>query len=245
MPPPPDEKLPRNPAGDASALRRRLSTAFLYLVTPATPGAGDLDELLPRVLEAGVDLVQLREKEVEAGPLLRYCEIVRRRTSEFGALFVVNDRVDVALASGADGVHLGQDDLPPEEARRQLGPVPLLGLSTHSEGQFLAALAAGADYAAVGPVFATPTKPGRPAVGLDLVGFAADRADRPVFAIGGVDSGNLPVVMEAGARRVAVVRAITESDDPAAAAFQLSAALRAPAGTPGIRPGTAGPASSR
>jgi thiamine-phosphate pyrophosphorylase len=226
MPPPPTQKLPRNEAGDASAVRNRLAAAYLYLVTPANPQAGDLDELLPRVLEAGVDVVQLREKDAEAGPLLRYCEIVRRRTSEFGALFVVNDRVDVAVASGADGVHLGQDDLPPGEARRQLGPAPLIGLSTHSEAQFLAALAAGADYAAVGPVFATPTKPGRPAVGLDLVGFAADRADRPVFVIGGVDQASLPRVLEAGARRVAVVRAITESADPAAAASLLSAALK-------------------
>jgi thiamine-phosphate pyrophosphorylase len=234
MPSPPTEKLPRNPAGDASAARARLASAYLYLVTPAAPRAGELDELLPRVLEAGVDVVQLRDKEMEAGPLLRYCEIVRRRTSEFGALFVINDRVDVALASGADGVHLGQDDLPPDEARRQLGPAPLIGLSTHSEAQFLAALAAGADYAAVGPVFATPTKPGRPAVGLDLVGFAADRADRPVFVIGGVDRASLPRVMEAGARRVAVVRAITESGDPAAAASFLSAALRPAGGREGL-----------
>lgn len=226
MPPPPPEKLPRNPDGDASAVRSRLAVAYLYLVTPAAPRAGDLDELLPRVLEAGVDVVQLREKHTEAGPLLRHCEVVRRRTSEFGALFIVNDRVDVAVASGADGVHLGQDDLPPAEARRQLGPAPLIGLSTHSEAQLLAALADGADYAAVGPVFATPTKPGRPAVGLDLVGFAADRADRPVFVIGGVGPANLPQVLEAGARRVAVVRAITESADPAAAASLLSAALR-------------------
>lgn len=238
--PPLSEKLPPNRAVDASALRRRLTSAFLYLVTPAAPPAGNLDEVLPRVLEAGVDLVQLREKDMEAGPLLRYCEIVRRRTSEFGALFVVNDRVDVALAAGADGVHLGQDDLPAGEARRQLGPVPLLGLSTHSEAQFLAALDAGADYAAVGPVFATPTKPGRTAVGLDLVSFAADRADRPVFAIGGIESGNLAAVVEAGARRVAVVRAITESDDPAGAALRLSAALGPAAGPPGA----AVPASS-
>lgn len=235
---PPKQKLTRNPGDDASALRRRLAGSYLYLVTPAAPRAGALDELLPRVLEAGVDLVQLREKEMEAGPLLRYCEVVRRRTTEFGALFVVNDRVDVALASGADGVHLGQDDLPADEARRQLGPAPILGLSTHSEAQFLAALAAGADYAAVGPVFPTPTKPGRPGVGLDLVGFAAGRADRPVFVIGGIDRVNLAAVVEAGAARVAVVRAITESDDPAAAATLLSRALRAARGS------RAGPAGS-
>lgn len=227
MPNPLEMKSP--PAAEASAaLRLRLSGAHLYLVTPAAPKAGDLNEFLPRVLDAGVDMVQLREKQMEAGPLLRYCEIVRRRTSEFGALFVVNDRVDVALAAGADGVHLGQDDLPAAEARRQMGPVPIIGLSTHSEVQFLAAMRWGVDYAAVGPVFATPTKPGRPAVGLDLVGFAADRADRPVFAIGGIDPSNLHRVIEAGAGRVSVVRAITEGDDPAQAARGMKAALGPP-----------------
>lgn len=216
-----NQKLPTISASEASDLRRRLSGAALYLVTPAVPAAGDLDELLPLVLEAGVGMVQLREKDMEAGPLLRYCEVVRRRTAEFGALFVVNDRVDVALAAGADGVHLGQDDLPVAEARRQMGPVPIIGLSTHSEAQFLGALQSGADYAAVGPVFATPTKPGRPAVGLDLVGFAADRADRPVFAIGGIDVSNLEQVVEAGATRVSVVRAVTNSDDPARTVRQI------------------------
>jgi thiamine-phosphate pyrophosphorylase len=224
MPNPPTPEV--TSADEASAaLRLRLSGAHLYLVTPAAPKAGHLDELLPRVLDAGVDMVQLREKQMEAGPLLRYCEIVRRRTSEFGALFVVNDRVDVALAAGADGVHLGQDDLPAAEARRQMGPVPIIGLSTHSEAQFLKALRPGVDYAAVGPVFATPTKPGRPAVGLDLVGFAADRADRPFFAIGGIDTSNLEQVIEAGAGRISAVRAITEGPDPERAARGMRDAL--------------------
>lgn len=212
----------------AALLRRRLSHSFLYLVTPASPGGRDLDEFLPRVLEAGVDMVQLREKNAEAGPLLRWCEVVRRRTSEFGALFVVNDRVDVAIAAGADGIHLGQDDLPVAEARRQMGDVPLIGLSTHSELQLVDAQTSGADYAAVGPVYSTPTKPGRPAVGLDLVAFAADRATLPLFVIGGVDETNLARVMEAGARRVSVVRALTESEDPASVASRMSAALRPP-----------------
>lgn len=210
----------------AQRLRQRLSRAYLYLVTPATPTAGPLDELLPRVLENGVDVVQLRQKDMEAGPLLKYCDVVRRRTSEFGALFVVNDRVDVALAAGADGVHLGQDDLPVKEARRQLGPVPLIGLSTHSESQLLQAAGAGVDYTAVGPVFATPTKPGRPSVGLGLVGFAADRAPGPVFSIGGVDPTNLSRVIEAGASRVAVVRALTLGSDPGAVAAKMSRMLR-------------------
>jgi thiamine-phosphate pyrophosphorylase len=221
------KKLPAGAGNDAGALlRQRLADSYLYLVTPASPGGRDLDEFLPRVLEAGVDMVQLREKDAEAGPLLRWCEVVRRRTSEFGALFIVNDRVDVALAAGADGVHLGQDDLPVAEARRQMGAVPLIGLSTHSERQFVDSLTSGADYAAVGPVYSTPTKPGRPAVGLDLVGFAADRATLPVFAIGAVDESKLARVMEAGGRRVSVVRALTESGDPASVASRMSAALR-------------------
>lgn len=221
------QKVPKEDGVDAAGLlRRRLSRASLYLVTPAVPAAGELDEFLARVLEAGVDMVQLREKNMEAGPLLAHCEVVRRRTAEFGALFIVNDRVDLALAAGADGVHLGQDDLPAGEARRQMGPVPLIGLSTHSPAQFLEAWEAGADYAAVGPVFATPTKPGRPAVGLDLVAFSADRAPGPVFAIGGIDAENLSRVMEAGARRIAVVRALTESADPGAATRRLGRMLR-------------------
>ncbi len=224
----PRENLPLDPAADAAAvLRKRLSRARLYLVTPAAPPAGDLDDLLPRVLEAGVDMVQLREKDMEAGPLLRHCETVRRRTAEFGALFLVNDRVDVALAAGADGVHVGQDDLPVREARRQMGPVPLIGLSTHSETELLAGLRSDADYVAVGPVFATPTKAGRPSVGLDLVSFSADRATKPVFAIGGIDAANLNTVIEAGARRVCVVRSIALSGDPATSARDISRALRA------------------
>ncbi|HEX2179861.1 MAG TPA: thiamine phosphate synthase [Actinomycetota bacterium] len=216
----------------AGELRARLDRSFLYLVTPETVQTGDLDGFLARVLEAGVDMVQLRCKQMEARPLLEHCSVVRRRTAQFGALFIVNDRVDVAVAAGADGVHLGQDDLPVEEARRQMGPVPIIGVSTHSRRQLLAALDGDADYAAVGPVYATPTKPGRPGTGLDLVGFAADRASKPVFAIGGIDPSNIAAVVEAGANRVSVVRALTASDDPAGAARALTAALRAaPRGT--------------
>lgn len=207
--------------GAGHLLRQRLELAVLYLVTPAAPRAGDLNEFLPRVLEAGVDIVQLREKGLEAGPLLARCEVARRRTSEFGALFIVNDRVDVALAAGADGVHLGQDDLAVSEARSQMGPVPLIGRSTHSPAQFLGAWEEGADYVAVGPVYATPTKPGRRAVGLELVAFSSDRPAGPVFAIGGIDISNVGRVIEAGARRVAVVRALTDSSDPADAGLRL------------------------
>lgn len=188
-----------------------------------------LPDFLPRVLEAGVDVVQLRDKHLEARELLRVAAVVRRWTREFGALFIVNDRVDLALAAGADGVHVGQQDLPVEEARRQLGPEPIIGLSTHTEAEILAA-GVDADYLGVGPVLETPTKPGRPAVGTELVEFAARQARRPFFAIGGLDATGLPAAIAAGATRVAVVRAITLAPDPGAAARALSEALRAARG---------------
>jgi thiamine-phosphate pyrophosphorylase len=232
-----------------------LQAARLYLVTPAAPAAGALEDFLPRVLEAGVDAVQLREKHMEARQLLRVAEVVRRRTLEFGALFVVNDRVDLALAAGADGVHLGQDDLSPAHARRQATSGMLIGLSTHAPAEVTAAWGSGVDYIGVGPVHATPTKPGRPPVGLDLVRFAAtgstppdttrwtddlpashDEAGAsragaagccPFFAIGGIDASTLPAVLAAGATRVCVLRALTESADPAGAARELRALLEA------------------
>lgn len=203
----------------------RLKMAFLYLVTPIEPKAGPLDEFLPRVLEAGVDVVQLREKVMEASPLLRFAEVARRFTQEFEALFVINDRVDVAIAAGADGVHLGQDDLPTEVARRQTGSSMLIGLSTHSEQQVLACMNSQADYIGVGPVHATPTKPGRAAVGYDLVRFASAKAPRPFYAIGGIDLENLPRVIEAGATRVSVQRALTEAEDPGAVARRMKRLL--------------------
>lgn len=196
-------------------------------MTPGEPSAGPLEVFLPRVLEAGVDIVQLRDKSLEARALLALATVVRRRTEEFGALFVVNDRVDLALAAGADGVHVGQQDLPVEEARRQVGPDRLVGLSTHTREEILAPAATTADYIAVGPVFATPTKPGRPAVGPELVSFAARRASVPFFAIGGIDLDSLAPVLEAGARRVAVVRALTDAADPAMVAREMTEALRA------------------
>ena len=210
---------------DRMDLRARLGASGIYLVTPGEPSAGDLDEFIARALEGGVDIVQLRDKTLEARPLLDLAAVIRRRTQEFGALFVVNDRVDLALASGADGVHLGQQDLPPGEARRQMGAGPLIGLSTHTEGEILAA-APEADYIAVGPVHPTPTKPGRPAVGHELVAFAARHATRPFFAVGGIDAQTLPGVLAAGARRVAVVRALTEAPNPGDAARRLSELLR-------------------
>lgn len=187
--------------------------------------AGDLDRFLAEVLKAGVSIVQLREKSMEAGPLLRHAEVFRRRTEQANALFIVNDRVDVALAAGADGVHLGQDDLPVEAARAQMGPDRIIGLSTHSIEQLREGLASTADYCAVGPVYATPTKPGRPAVGLDLVRSVAELAEKPVFAIGGIGPSNVEEVVGAGARRVAVVRALTESANPGSTVRALLGAL--------------------
>lgn len=205
----------------------RLHKALLYLVTPAMPAAGDLASFLPRVLEAGVDMVQLREKDMEAKHLLEHCAIVRRICNEFGALFFVNDRIDVAIAAQADGVHLGQEDMPLYEVGAQAGEEMLSGISTHSEGQVLEACASSASYMAVGPVYETPTKPGRPAAGLETVNFAASHVERPFFAIGGIDPETLPLVLEAGAKRVAVLRALTDSDDPQAVTRKMRRMLEA------------------
>jgi thiamine-phosphate pyrophosphorylase len=195
----------------ASERRERLDRARLYLVTNG--GRNDLPDFLEAVLEAGVDAVQIREKTAEAGEVIRRGEAFREACERHGALFIVNDRPDVAVALHADGVHLGQDDLPPGAARDILGPDGIIGLSTHSEEQ-LDAVPDDCDYVCVGPVWETPTKPGRPAVGLDLVRYAAERERRPWFAIGGIDSENLSDVVGAGARRIVVVRAITEASRP-------------------------------
>jgi thiamine-phosphate pyrophosphorylase len=196
--------------------RERLARARLYVVTGAREEHGDLAAFLASVLEAGADIIQLREKDAEAGDILRWSRDFRAAADQHGALFVINDRPDVAVASGADGVHLGQNDLPPAWARRVVGPDVLIGLSTHSAAEFDAA-APEADYLCVGPLFATPTKPGRPATGLQIVTHAAsrerDRTERrPWFAIGGIDAASLPAVGVAGATRVVVVRAAAGAD---------------------------------
>jgi thiamine-phosphate pyrophosphorylase len=214
------------PSGD---LRDRLGAARLYLCTDARERQGDLAGFLAAVLDAGVDIVQLRQKGLEAGQELALLEVFRRACAASGALLAVNDRADVAYAAGADVLHLGQDDLPPATARAILGPGPVIGLSTHSPEQAdEAAAEPAADYFCTGPVWPTPTKPGRPAPGPDLVRYAAGLGTaRPWFAIGGIDEGRLDEVLDAGARRVVVVRAITEAADPAAAARRLAARLRA------------------
>jgi thiamine-phosphate pyrophosphorylase len=214
-----------------SDLRARLADARLYLCTDARERQGDLPEFLDAVLGAGVDIVQLRQKGLEARPELAFLEVFRDACARHGALLAVNDRADLAYAAGADVLHLGQDDLPVPVAREILGSGPLIGRSTHAEPETAGAAAEpGTDYFCAGPVWPTPTKPGRPAPGLPLLRYAAGLGTpRPWFAIGGISLGNLGQVLEAGARRVVVVRAITEAPDPAAAAAEFARRLRAAA----------------
>ncbi|MFV0495252.1 thiamine phosphate synthase [Mycobacterium sp.] len=223
-------------------LASRLDRARLYLCTDARRERGDLAEFADAALAGGVDVIQLRDKgsigEQRFGPLealdeLAACQILAEAARRHEALFAVNDRADIARAAGADVLHLGQRDLPLAAAREIVGPDVLLGVSSHSESQADAAAAGVADYFCVGPCWPTPTKPGRAAPGLRLVRAAAAAAHRkpahqkPWFAIGGIDAGRLAEVLEAGARRIVVVRAITASDDPRAAAQRLSSALAA------------------
>lgn len=203
--------------------RELLAEARLYLIGDA---AG-LERVLGPALGAGAGIVQLRDKALTDGELLGAAATVRQACVAAGALFVLNDRPELAEEAGADGVHLGQDDGALDAARALVGGEMLLGISTHSPGQVDAAEAGPADYMGVGPVHETPTKPGRPAVGLDLVRHAARNATKPFFAIGGIDASNAPDVARAGARRIAVVRAICDAQDPARATDELLEALEA------------------
>lgn len=205
----------------------RLAGARLYLCTDGRRRTGDLERFLDDVLAAGVDIVQLREKGLEAREELALLEVFAAACRRHDRLLAVNDRADVALAAGADVLHLGQDDLPVPVARAILGPGPVIGRSSHSPAQADAAAAeTEVGYFCAGPVWATPTKPGRPGTGLELVSHVASRGpDRPWFAIGGITLPNLGEVLAAGARRVVVVRAITEAADPGAAAAAFAARL--------------------
>ncbi|WP_399092273.1 thiamine phosphate synthase [Streptomyces sp. BBFR2] len=205
-----------------------LADARLYLCTDARTRQGDLPQFLDAVLSSGVDIVQLRDKGMEAAEELRHLETVADACRRHGTLLAVNDRADVAHAAGADVLHLGQGDLPVPAARALLGPDVLIGRSTHAEAEADAALTEpGVDYFCTGPCWPTPTKPGRHAPGLGLVRYTAAQAPaRPWFAIGGIDAGNLDAVLDAGARRIVVVRALTEADDPAAAAAALARRIR-------------------
>jgi thiamine-phosphate pyrophosphorylase len=238
--------------------RERLRTARLYFVCEAMPRGEDPEALLHAALGGGVDIVQLREKELGRDEIERSAQIFRRLCDTYSALFIVNDDPYLAQSCDADGVHLGQDDMPVEEAREILGPDMIIGLSTHSKEQLAAAggvpgqadqgrrergvlrtratedadmrrpgASSSVDYVSVGPVWETPTKAGRPGVGLGLVEHAAADAPHPFFAIGGIDPDNAGEVVAAGARRLGVVRAIRDAGDPAATAEALRGALAA------------------
>lgn len=213
------------------------TAARLYLCTDARKDRGDFEEFIDAAFAGGVDIIQLRDKALEAAEELELLEVLHAAARRHGRLWAVNDRADIASLSGAPVLHVGQKDLPLPSARSFVGSGTVIGLSTHTPEQIDSAIAAssgpgGLDYFCVGPVWSTPTKPGRSAVGLELVNYAAGAmraADRqtaggallPWFAIGGIDLGNVEQVVAAGASRIVVVRAITEADDPTAAAKSL------------------------
>lgn len=215
---------------EGEQIRARLAGAWLYLCTDARTGRGDLAEFADAALAGGVDIIQLRDKSLEARPELAALEVLGAACHRHGALLAVNDRADIALAAGAHVLHLGQDDLPVSWARRVVGEEMVIGRSTRDPAQAAAAAREpGVDYFCTGPCWATPTKPGRPAAGLELV--RSTRTDpgitRPWFAIGGIENlHRLDEVLEAGARRVVVVRAITEAADPREAAGAFATRLR-------------------
>jgi len=212
------------PEGDGPLRRERLRTARLYFVCEARPQT-DLETLLRAALTGGADIVQLREKELGRAEIERAAGTFRRVADTFSALFIVNDDPEMARICDADGVHVGQDDVAAEQAREMLGPDAIVGLSTHSEEQIAASAERPVDYISVGPIWETPTKEGRPAVGLDLIRHAAAQAPHPFFAIGGIDTGNAAEVVGAGAERLCVVRALRDAADPEAEATALRQAF--------------------
>jgi thiamine-phosphate pyrophosphorylase len=220
---------PMSQLGDGR--RARLREARLYLVCDSRGDGRDLEAFLDAALRGGVDVIQLREKEGDDDAVLGAARAFRAGADAHGALFVLNDRPDLVAPTGADGVHVGQDDMPVGEARALVGPDALVGRSTHTPAQVDEADGGDADYFAVGPVHATPTKPGRPAAGLELIRHAASRERRrPWFAIGGIAPDTIGAAVAAGARRAVVVRALTEAADPEATARALRGALAREAG---------------
>ncbi len=218
------------PEGTGALRRERLRTARLYFVCDARP-PGDLEAMLRATLGGGVDIVQLREKELGRAEIERAASTYRRVADTYSALFIVNDDPDLARTCDADGVHVGKAE-EVAAARELLGPDAIVGLSTHSEAEIAAAAELPVDYIAVGPIWETPTKPGRPAVGLELVGHAAESAAHPFFAIGGISPLNAEEVVRAGARRLCVVRAIRDAPNPEVAAEALRRAFAAAEGAP-------------
>jgi len=222
------------PEGDGPLRRERLRTARLYFVCDARP-PGDLEALLRAALTGGADIVQLREKELGRLEIERAAGTFRRVADTFSALFVLNDDPELARICDADGVHVGQDDVAAEQAREVMGPDAIVGLSTHSEAQIADSAGRPVDYISVGPIWETPTKEGRPGVGLELISHAAADAPHPFFAIGGIDPSNAGEVVTAGAERLCAVRAIRDAADPEAAARELRQAFAA--GEKGVAPG--------
>jgi thiamine-phosphate pyrophosphorylase len=209
--------------------RERIASRRLYLVTDARDGGRALERLLAGALRGGVDVIQLRDKGLDDAGLVAAARTFRAAADAADALFVLNDRPDLVAACAADGVHVGQDDMPPADARALVGPDRIVGRSTHAPEQGAAAdTDPDVDYLAAGPVHATPTKPGRPAAGLEYVAWAAANVATPWFAIGGLDAATLPAACAHGATRAVVVRALTEAPDPEAAARALRNVLERP-----------------
>lgn len=209
--------------GDGALAGRRL-----YLCTGDRP---DLEAFVASCIRGGVDIVQLRDKQLDARPLLERASLARQVCRAGGALFILNDRPDLALECGADGVHLGQDDAPPALARRILGDGAIVGRSTHATVELDAAGHEPVDYLSAGPVEPTPTKPGRPGTGLGYLRYASERAAVPWFVTGGVTPETVPGMVAAGARRFVVVRWLTEAEEPERNARLLCAAIERAVGS--------------
>jgi len=206
-----------------TSMRDRLADRRLYLCTGDRP---DLESFIAACIRGGVDIVQLRDKDLDARPLLERARLALRVCRGLGVPFLLNDRPDLALEVGADGVHVGQDDAPPELCRRILGPDAVIGFSTHAPGEWDAASENAADYLSAGPVVATPTKPGRTGTGLDYLRHAAASPEtRPWFVTGGATPASVPGMAAAGARRFVVVRWLTQSTEPEGAARALRSAI--------------------
>jgi thiamine-phosphate pyrophosphorylase len=231
------QSRPTRPAaaeGIGPLRRQRLEWARLYFVCDARPLGEGPEPLLRAALTGGTGMIELRDRENPRNAVERSGQTFRRLADTYGALFIVNDDPHLAAELRADGVHVGQEDISPAEARQILGPEAIIGLSTHSREQVEAAAEQPVDYISVGPIWETPTKEGRPAVGLDLISHAAESAAHPFFAIGGIDTANAEQVVGAGAQRLCVVRAIRDAADPAAAAERLRGAF---AGIGDVAPG--------
>jgi thiamine-phosphate pyrophosphorylase len=201
--------------------RQRLQWARLYFVSDALPHGREPEALLNATMAAGTGMVELRDREQPKTVIERSGQTFRRLANTYSALFIVNDDPYLAMELAADGVHVGQDDIDPAEARRIMGAAAIIGVSTHSREQIEAAASEPVDYISVGPIWETPTKQGRPATGLELIQTAAEIAPVPWFAIGGIDPSNVDQVVAAGAERICVVRAIRDADDPRASTAAL------------------------